>query len=253
MPIRIPILLLAFIFFIPADGISQENRPGAVADGQTLEPLPAATIKNLTRRVAVISSERGEFRITALPGDTLQVSYIGYFPHQLTVPDTGAAITIMLRKQIKRLDELTVTGKSGKPPKAGSSPPAGRILFEGAPELMGKELGDFGRMGYDYATLEPKMSVKGPISLLYDQFSREGKARRKLRRLLEADRIQAIYRQRMASHRITYLTGLSNDQATPFIAYCDFSEPFVVSAAEQDFLDALYQCLAAFRKAGKNR
>jgi iron complex outermembrane recepter protein len=100
-----------FLFFIlaliPVIGYSQIT--GTIIDQFTNEKLQGASISILGKNHGTISDLHGQFKIAALPGDVLFISYVGYQSKQISI--TGISyLDIPLEPDTKELDEIIVTG-----------------------------------------------------------------------------------------------------------------------------------------------
>jgi hypothetical protein len=167
-----------------AQGPQQVRVSGSVAAADTRKPVPGATVQVQRTRRGVMTSATGDFGIDALPTDTILFRALGYKPQRLPLGGTGLSqlvVRIQLVRDSVRLGEVQVTGdrpdraiinralrnmKRPKPPvvSAVKRPPKPKPLFavdSAAPKA-------------------PVPTIQSPVSLIYDQFSREGKQRRKM-------------------------------------------------------------------------
>lgn len=71
-------------------------------------PLPGATIKNLSRNLNVTTSNNGEFEIDGSPGDEISVSFIGFLPYNFHLNDKLDYLTIVLKTGTSKLNEVNV-------------------------------------------------------------------------------------------------------------------------------------------------
>ena len=157
---------------------------GSVTAADTRLPVPGATVQVQRTRRGVVTSPTGEFAVDALPTDTVLFRALGYKAQRLPLGNTGLSqlvVRIALVRDSVRLGEVQVTAdrpdraiinralrnlKRPKPPvvSAVKRPPKPKPLFavdSTAPKA-------------------PVPTIASPVSLLYDQFSREGKQRRKM-------------------------------------------------------------------------
>ena len=157
---------------------------GSVTAAGTRRPVPGATVQVQRTHRGLVTSPTGEFSIDAQPTDTLLFRALGFKAQLLPLGGTGLSqlvVRIQLVRDSVRLGEVQVTGdrpdralinralrniKRPKPPvvSAVKRPPKPQPLFavdSTAPKA-------------------PIPTIASPVSLLYDQFSREGKQRRKM-------------------------------------------------------------------------
>ena len=172
----------------PACAQVQEVRvSGSVTAAGTRQPVPGATVQVQRTRRGVVTSATGEFAVDALPTDTILFRALGFKGQRLPLGGTGLSqlvVRIQLVRDSVRLGEVQVTAdrpdralinralrnmKRPKPPvvSAVKRPPKPKPLFavdSTAPKA-------------------PIPTIASPVSLLYDQFSREGKQRRKMEQI----------------------------------------------------------------------
>ncbi|RKR81859.1 TonB-linked SusC/RagA family outer membrane protein [Mucilaginibacter gracilis] len=82
---------------------------GMVVDSLTDSPLPGATISVYTKNKATTADNKGRFTITAVTGDRLLISFIGFKPYFYTVGEENKKIKIILAAVDHKLNEVMVT------------------------------------------------------------------------------------------------------------------------------------------------
>lgn len=246
----------ALLFFLLAvsttlTGVAQTIRSGSVIDKVSRKPVALATVQNLTLRRAVTSTESGQFRLTASPNDTLLISCVGYKAERVVVPADESELLAEMVQEVKQLNEVVIKGWTESRFKEEflklnihNNKPV--IVIKAAPELVGKQLGNVGRMGYDYKTLAPKMTLKGPVSALYGKFSKEAKNERKLQQFNQAESNKQRYSARLDPVWISRITDLKEERLTAFLKFCKLPETFVLEASEYDLIVAIRGCLKEF-------
>ncbi|MFC5410809.1 carboxypeptidase-like regulatory domain-containing protein [Larkinella bovis] len=244
------LLFLLFLALITRAGTAQNIRSGSVVDQASQKPIASATVQNSTLLRMVLSSETGHFRLTANPHDTLLISCIGYKTVQLVVPEDASELRVEMVQEVKLLNEVVIKGWTESRFKEEflklnmADKPV--IEIKTAPELVGASLGNVGRMGYDYKTLAPKLTMKGPISALYGKFSKEAKTERKLQQLNQSDLNKKRYQSRLDPVWISRITDLKEERLTAFLNFCKLPENFVLEATEYDLIVAIRGCLKEF-------
>ena len=91
----------------------QQQIQGVVEDAASHNPLPLATITIQVKGIrnsTKLTDSKGQFTLTVPAGATLEVSYTGYKPRQVTIPANSASITISLEKSGSNLDDIVVIG-----------------------------------------------------------------------------------------------------------------------------------------------
>ena len=87
---------------------------GTVLDQKTGQPVPFATVAVPARSAGTIADVRGTFQLPVYPGETLQISCLGYEPTTLTAQAERAA-TIRLRPAAYALADVRVSAQSQDP------------------------------------------------------------------------------------------------------------------------------------------
>lgn len=86
---------------------------GIVVDGSVSDPVPNATVKNISGNVTALADSTGFFSLYALPGDTIQFEAMLYKPGFYVVPKgvggSHFAVIEVLEKDALELEEVTVT------------------------------------------------------------------------------------------------------------------------------------------------
>jgi len=84
------------------------NVHGMITDMEGV-PLPGASVQIKGTKEGTTSSSTGQFSINAKAGDLLIIKYIGYVTKEITVPASGAAMTVTLEAVKQNLEEVVVT------------------------------------------------------------------------------------------------------------------------------------------------
>ncbi len=166
---------------------------GTVSEaGRGRAGIPGATVQVLRNRRGVAADAQGDFLLTALATDTLVFRAIGYRPHRLVLGGTSLSqlgVQVRLVRDSVQLGEVRVTAdrydraqinralrniKRPAPPavKIPKRPPPPKPIF--AVDTTGPH------------PVEADISTSN-VDWLYDQFSRQGKQRRKLEQLKARD------------------------------------------------------------------
>jgi hypothetical protein len=157
---------------------------GSVAEAGSRQPVPGATVQVQRTRRGVVTDATGKFGLDVLPTDTVLFRALGFKTQKMPMGGTGLSqlvVRIQLTRDSVQLGEVQVVSdradravinralrniKRPKPPVVSGvkRPPAPKPLFavdSTAPKA-------------------PVPTIASPVSLIYDQFSREGKQRRKM-------------------------------------------------------------------------
>ena len=95
-------------FWLAAFSVSAQQLSGTVRDASSNDPLIGVNIMIKGTTTGTISDVDGNFSLSANPGDTLSISYIGYETIERTVENGMTSIDLVLSSGVA-LDEVTVT------------------------------------------------------------------------------------------------------------------------------------------------
>jgi len=157
---------------------------GSVAAADTRQPLPGATVQVRRTRRGTLTDAAGDFAVDALPTDTVLFRALGYKPQRLALGGTGLSqlvVRIQLVRDSVRLGEVQVT--SDRPDRALVNRALRNIKRPVPPPTSGVRRPPKPKPLFavdSTAPRKPVPTIASPVSLLYDQFSREGKQRRKM-------------------------------------------------------------------------
>lgn len=224
-------------------------------------PLPDVNILNYRERAGTTSDAKGSFRIFANSGDSIIFSSMGYERTCIIIPFGTHNVypihvylssdTLQLRgvtiyswpRNITELRQAVLNRKIDKPiiadlnlnAKITDLPPAGPR----------ETLPGMGNPGLTY-------TISGPITMLYNTFSRRGKSLKKYEELIGRDRVQALIARKFNPEIIKSVTGFTSDEEIQaFIEYCNLSADFLLHASEYEILSSVKECLASYI-AGKH-
>ena len=174
---------------------------GAVLAAESREPIPGATVQVQRTRRGLAADAQGQFLITALSSDTLLFRAVGYKPHRLLLGGTTLSQLVVQVKLVRdsvQLGEVRVT--ADRPDRAAinralrnmkrPTPPVTKI-----PKRAPKPKPLF---AVDSTAPRPEApTISGSnVDWLYDQFSRQGKERRKVEQLKARDAAEEAAKRR---------------------------------------------------------
>ena len=245
---RAALLLLLFLTLNLSAAFGQSVLSGIVIDSVSGNPIQYVNIQNRSQKRAVQSTFSGHFRITATDGDTLVVSHVGYKTRSLVRAGGSTSLLIRMVQEVQLLKEVQVTGWTERRFKEEfmkmSAPTTAKMSIALPP--MGVSLGEAGRMGYDYKDLSPKLTLKGPVSVMYDKFSKDAKNQRKYNEMHRREQNRQRYQLKMDTLWIARVTDLKGKELHSFIAFCKLPESLVLSADEYELAVAIRGCLKDF-------
>ena len=157
---------------------------GSVAAADTRQPVPGATVQVQRTRRGTVTTATGDFGLDALPTDTILFRALGYKVQRLPLGGIGLSqlvVRIQLVRDSVRLAEVQVT--ADRPDRAIINRALRNIKRPVPPVASGAKRPPKPKPLFAVDSTAPKKpvpTIASPVSLLYDQFSREGKQRRKM-------------------------------------------------------------------------
>ena len=201
---------------------------GSVVDS-TSYPLSDVYIRNTTAGLITNSDNEGEFRIPVQPGDTLLISYIGYESSSQAVTDEllqRESIVFRLYAKTTFLDEVTVTRfpeyERFKEQLLATDPGDSSFEVYGVPKVVITQ----------EDRLNASLAIRGPFSAVHNTFSKRAKEQKKVRKLMQNQESRDKARTKFTRDWVSEMTRLEGDKLTSFIAYCNFSENYLVETPE---------------------
>jgi hypothetical protein len=210
-----------------------------VLDSLTREPVAFAHIVNRTRRNATISDTLGYFYIRTSPGDQLELTAIGYSARKITI---GYSILrsrlvsdILLQPFVYSIEAVKVN------PLGSYEQFRRRFATLELPEseytIHPSVLDDIDE-GTDTLDmlLAPPMS---PVTALYNLLSKEGKSRRKLRKLQEQEAFEKQIDFKYSPDIVSQITGYTGFELYEFMVFCNFEKDFLLDATYYEITQAI--------------
>jgi hypothetical protein len=172
---------------------------GTVSDASTKHVVPGVAVRIRRTRQGVVTNAQGDFLLTASPTDTLLFQALGYKPYRLLLPGTSLAqlvVQVRLHRDSIRLREVQVTADRVDRPNVNRA--LRNLKRPAAPQVKGPQRPPRPKplFAVDSTPPPPPPTGGGPLGLLYDQFSRAGKERRKM------DQLKAKAAQQKARQRV---------------------------------------------------
>ena len=200
--------LLAAILLSPAAVWAQAGSPsptvrvsGTISAAESRRPVPGATVQVQRTHLGLAADDKGAFSISALATDTILFRAVGYKPHRLVLGGTTITQLVVQIKLVRdsiQLGEVRVT--ADRPDRAiinralrnmkRPTPPVVKI-----PKRAPKPKPLFAVDSTAPRAEAPTISGSN-VDWLYDQFSRQGKERRKVEQLKARDAAEAAAKKR---------------------------------------------------------
>lgn len=206
-------------------------------------------IVNISSKIGTLTNREGQFAIHALPEDTVRFSSVGFKTRLLLIPfldnekfhfnitlelDTiGLAETIIYpypaTLEALKKEFLIVEIEEESPPielhleKAGISP---------APQTGA--------------------IISGPITGLYNVFSRHAKIQKKYQNLTNKEQLKIKSNKIYNVALVKKITGIkSDDDAKKFMEYCNLEPEFILNSNEYQLYAAINRCFIEYEKIQK--
>lgn len=220
-----------------------------VLDSLTRKPVAFAHIINTARRTATISDTLGYFYIRTSPGEQLQLTAIGFSASKLTI---GYSILrsriihdILLQPIIYSIEAVRVN------PLGSYQQFKQSFIRLDLPEseytIHSSVLTEI-EEGTD--TLDMLiMPIMSPVTALYNLLSKEGKSKRKLRKLLEQEEFERQIDFKYSPDIVSHITGYAGFELYEFMDYCSFRKEFLLNATYYEITQAILFKQREYEKA----
>jgi len=249
------VLLISISIFIGLISFGQAgNHSPVLIEGRVLDDrnLPVSYVNILikSRLAGTIGDYHGEYKIVALPGDTLTFSAVAHQKTSFIVPifseSKAYKLDVILKPDTVGLKEVVVypwpsTYKQFrkdflelevKDPLADLK---SDLLDNKEIEALDQTPGVPGQISL--------YSGPGPVSLLYDQFSKEARSRRLYAEVLKKEKAENRYNKVI----ITRITGLKDEETiNAFMKFCPLDVNFVLQSTDYDLYLTIWNCYIEF-------
>jgi hypothetical protein len=208
-------------------------------------PMSRVNVYNVNQKVGAISSEKGRFFLNYAPGDSLQVSSVGYKTLFIKDIDSSYQVTFYMRIATFILDEVTIQNRNKyqdfqfKKNEKDFSDWAKRL-----------NLPNSGYKAPPEKTFDRVLEgMSSPLSALYSAFSKVEKEKRAYHALLQDDYFAAFVSTIYNKEAVKNATPLIDDEEIErFMDFCKLSDGFVLNASQYDLLSAISNCYKAYKK-----
>ncbi len=255
-------LLLFFLFFsVSLISFAQENGKkenqidtdsipevivsklkGRVISVTTKKPLPSAHILNLNSVRGTITNSDGQFELSAIPNDTIFISYLGYQSIKLKITKDllkGNELEIAIHEKIVNIDEVVVKSHrligvlvvdAKNVPKDRHS----RIYIDGLPQTY--EAG--GTMNFNSAM----SAIFNPVDFWYNKLGKRSKEMKRLKKLKEGDQVRSMMDQKYSREVILDYLDMSRKELNDLLTECNYSQRFIDKASDLQIIEAFLEC-----------
>ena len=175
---------------------------GRVSAGESKQPIPGATVQIQRTRRGVAADAEGDFFIVALPSDTLLFRSVGYKPHRLVLGGTTLSQLVVQVKLVRdsvQLGEVRVT--ADRPDRAIINRALRNMKRPAPPVVKVPKKGPKPKPLFAVDSTAPRPeapTISGSnVDWLYDQFSRQGKERRKMEEIKAREAAEKAQQRRL--------------------------------------------------------
>ena len=208
-------------------------------------PIAFAHIINYTQKWGVTADTTGHFEIWGYPGDTLNVSAIGFHYHNNEVLDISSdnEIIIELENRAYEIPEATISylGSYQQFERKVVNLDLPKIEFNPQVESIFKHV--------ERAPLVVKPTVTSPASLIYVLFSKEAKDFNKFLDLEKDGETKDKIWEKLNEHIVRNITGLSLDESKKFIEYCNFKDEFILKTTNYNLYSTILKRFEDYKKS----
>ncbi len=214
-----PILICMAIFFGPERTIAQTKSFSihgmVMSEGDSLL-IHNTIVLNKRTKQGLLSGVNGDFVINIQFQDTLIFSCTGFQTNQWILTDTSqqskSPITIVLKKQIQQLKEVTVYGTKTY-------------------DEIRKE---FSNLKVKQTDTYRDVSAMSPITLLYEKLNRQERSKRQVAEMENEDRKRAALKDLFRLYVSKDILDLSDNQFDEFIGFLHLSTSYINNTTEYD-------------------
>lgn len=219
---------------------------GYTINTENLDVVQLANIRNIKSNERWISNRNGFFNISVHPNDTIKISAIGFqnmfIAVQNILPKNHVDTIIVLMKSISyQLKDVTIKSNFRRDSIA-------RIVSKLL--LHDSLLNNYNRIylrpkGKIYLSknpLYPGIIYEGPLTDLYNKFSKEGKDNISFEAFVKYCSMQQKVDDKYNKELIKSLTNIDDLELDEFILFCNLNRNFIYSANQYDLYTAIKKC-----------
>ena len=199
---------------------SQIEIRGKITDSESGQSLPYAFVIINRTQNGVFADTKGEYRINAIPGDSLLFSLTGYQFTKVILSDTLSKSPYELNVKLKL-----------KPVKL-------REFSVKAPKTFDQILSELEKAEKSKVTNKTSVSnaIESPITFLYMQFSKEGKAIRRISELRAENEKQELLKDLFTRYMIAHIIDLDEEDMDDFISFSGLKQTYNLFETEYELV-----------------
>lgn len=209
---------------------------GNLFSAESFKPVKYAHIININNGRATVSDTLGNFDIRIRPRDSLRITSIGFqskIYHYKGEWESVVFESIPLQERVYEISSVEITpwgtyedfknkflNLDMETPRESLHP----LVFEDLPQLPD-----------DTEPLEP--GIFSPVSMIYNLFSKEAKARKKYHELKNRESIEKKIEEKFNRETVSNLTGLEGEKLDRFMEFCNFTDAYILNTKEYFILE----------------
>jgi hypothetical protein len=204
-------------------------------------------IINISSGIGTISNHLGQFAVPVGSSDTVKLTYMGYRPLKYIIPNV---VLSDILKNFKLFPDTILLEEAIVYPYPATALQLKRELV--GLNLIESAL-DF-NLHLDKVPITPDpqtgMVIKGPITALYDRFSRSGKLNRYHEHKIGGEKIKEKVAMVYNSDLIKKITGLTNEkEIKKFMDFCNLQPEFILNVSDYELYLAILDCFKDFNNS----
>ncbi|WP_223035020.1 carboxypeptidase-like regulatory domain-containing protein [Hanstruepera marina] len=248
--------LLTFIL-VSAFGFSQEETfvKGKVINASEASPLEGVNIVNLTQVIGTTTNDKGEFKLSAQPNDTLHFSYLGFKSIKVRVTNDWikfGSSTIQLTELALALEEVVInefrlTGFLELDIQQVPINTNYRYRISGLPST------GYEAVNRSNAVNKVLGAIFNPADFLHNMFGKKGNEMKKLKQMKQDDEIRNLLASRYDREMLMVLLQVDKVDLDEIVRQCNYSADFINSANDLQLLDAISECYEEYKVLSRSR
>lgn len=221
---------------------------GHIINQENDEPVPLVTVYNKMRQRGITSDVSGKFLINFQPGDSIIFQSLGFENFVWSVDEVNTnELNVVIRMQPKTYELKSVDVIAFKTAEDFKK----HILSMDMPEEKKLEI-----PGLDIVKQENygegKMVISGPVSFLYNSFSRRAIQQRQFLVTKANYEKQQLIASKYKEVVKKIIKVEDEEQLEEFMAFCKLQDSFIESANEYDLIVAVNKCYDEFKLTKNN-
>jgi hypothetical protein len=231
------IALLCWLY--PVMSQNREIVKGITMSIDSSRTVPLANILNKTTGQRFISSRAGFFRAQFAPGDSIQITAIGYesllFVARDILPETtDDTVQLYMRPTAYQLRDVNIVYSNKKQDSLARL----AAEFLKTDPLMNN---------YDRVMNRDKGGLFSPLTALFMEYSKQGKDMQKFEDFVRHAEMLKQVDRRYNKRTIQRATGLEDEYLDEYILFCRLDRTFILSSSDYELILAMRQCADRFR------